>query len=403
MHRVVVTGLGCISALGHNVEEFWDAIVGARSGISETTLVPLEKLSVKVSAEVKQFDPAVHFDRRILPLLDRFSQFGLFAARQAIADSGIDLSDDLKTRTAIIIGTGVGGLNTLDEAFDRLYNRKMTKSHPLTIPRLMVSAATSHISMETGITGPSYSCSSACSSANHAIGDAFWMVRSGRVRAAITGGTEACITLGTMLAWEALRVMAPETCSPFSAGRQGMVLGEGAAVFVLERLDDALARGATIHAELVGFGMNADAGDIVVPSQLGAARAMQLALEDGELNPEDVNYVNAHGTGTVANDLNETRALREVFGDHADKLAVSSTKSMHGHALGAAGALELVAAIKAVTDSIAPPTANWSEPDPECDLDYVPNEARGMKIDAAISNSFAFGGLNAVLAIKRFS
>jgi len=402
MHRVVITGLGCISALGPDVAVFWEALTEGRSGIAETTLVEPGQLSVRIAAEVKGFDPQAHFDRGQLPLLDRFSQFALVAARQALAESGIALAGGLEAETAVIIGTGVGGLNTLDESFERLYRHGKHRVHPLTIPRLMVSAATSHISMEAGITGPAYTCSSACSSANHAIGDAFTMVRSGRVRAAVAGGTEACVTLGTLRGWEALRVMASDTCRPFSRGRQGMVLGEGAAAFVLERLDDARARGAPIHAEIVGFGMNADAGDIVLPSQAGAAQAMRLALADGALAPESVSYVNAHGTGTAVNDVTETRALRDVFGTHADRLLVSSTKSMHGHALGAAGALELVAAVKAAKHQVVPPTANFTERDPDCDLDYVPNAAREAAIDAVLSNSFAFGGLNAVLAVRRF-
>jgi nodulation protein E len=295
-------------------------------------------------------------------------------------------------------------MTTLEDAYARLHGQNgggSSRQVPLTIPRLMVSAATSHVTMEFGITGPSFAVSSACSSANHAIGEAFWMVKTGRARAAVTGGAEACVTFGSMKAWEALRVLAPDTCRPFSGGRKGMVLGEGGAIAVLERLDDAKARGADILAEIAGFGMTADAGDIVQPSEQGAADAMALALKEAGLNPEAVGYVNAHGTGTLANDATETRAIKRCFGAHASRLMVSSTKSMHGHALGAAGAVELVAAVMALKDGVIPPTANHQRPDPACDLDCVPNAAREAPVGAALSNSFAFGGLNAVLAFKR--
>jgi nodulation protein E len=255
--------------------------------------------------------------------------------------------------------------------------------------------------MEHGITGPSFTVASACASANHAIGIAFHMVRSGAVEVAVTGGTEAAITFGTMKGWDALRVMAPDTCRPFCLDRKGMVLGEGAAVVVLERLERAQARNAEILGEIVGFGMSSDAGDIVLPSPEGAAAAMRACLADAGLAPEDIGYINAHGTGTAANDITETKAIHMVMGEHARRLPVSSTKSMHGHALGAAGALELAATLIALRESFIPPTANFTAPDPQCDLDYVPNEARSQRVDVAMSNSFAFGGQNAVLALRR--
>jgi nodulation protein E len=404
-HRVAITGLGCIAAPGNGVASFWGALKEGRPAIGPVAAVPHDKLNIRVAAEVKGFDPARHFDERKLMLLDRFSQFTLIAAREAVAQAGLDFKAGLGRETAAIIGTGAGGMNTLEVAYARLHGANgdgaSTRQIPLTIPRLMVSAAASHVTMEFGITGPSFAVSSACSSANHAIGEAFWMVRTGRARAAVTGGSEACLTLGAMKAWEALRVMAPDTCRPFSGGRKGMVLGEGGAVAVLERLDDAKARGAEILAEIAGFGMTADAGDIVQPSEVGASDAMNLALKDGGLNPEDVGYVNAHGTGTLANDATETRAIKRSFGAHAAKLMVTSTKSMHGHTLGAAGAVELVAAVMALRDGVVPPTANYQRPDPACDLDYVPNAARPARVAAALSNSFAFGGLNAVLALRR--
>lgn len=401
MRRVVITGAGCISPLGHDLDTTWRGLVAGKSGIGPVIQVPSEKLGIKIAAEVKDFDPAAHFDEKRLSILDRVTQFTLVAAREAIARSGIEFSDELSARTAVIIGTGAGGMNTLDDSYKRLYEDGKRRIFPLTIPRLMVSAASSHVTMEFGITGPAYAVSSACSSANHAIGDAFCMVRSGRVEAAVAGGTEACITLGTMLGWQALRVMASDTCRPFSADRKGMVLGEGAGVFVLETHEAAKSRGADILGEIVGFGMSSDAADIVQPQLDGAAASIAMALRDGGLEPADVDYINAHGTGTNANDVTETRALKRVFGAHASRIAVSSTKSMHGHALGAAGAIELAVTLKAIEHGIAPPTANYREADPECDLDYVPNEAREMNIEVALSNSFAFGGLNAVLALRK--
>ena len=356
---------------------------------------------MKIAGQIGDFDPAAHFDAKQLGLLDRVSQFAVVAARQAIKDSGLQFAQGLGEETATIIGTGVGGLNTLDDSFLRLYGQNAPRVHPFTIPRLMVNAAASQITMDQGLTGPAYAIASACSSANHAIGQAFMMVRSGIAKAAVTGGAEACITVGTMKGWEAMRVMAADTCRPFSKTRTGMVLGEGAAVFVLERMEDAQARGAECLAELCGVGQSSDARDITAPDANGAARAIRGALKDARLNPEDVQYVNAHGTGTAANDQTETRALHLAFGEHARALAVSSTKSMFGHALGAAGALELAATVLAIRRGTAPPTIGYQEPDPACDLDYVPNEARPLKINAALSNSFAFGGLNAVLAIRR--
>ena len=402
MNRVVITGLGVISAAGHNAADFWNRVSKGQPSIGPITTIPTDTLNVEIGAEVAGFEPADYFDKRQLGILDRFSQFGLVAAREAVSDSGISFDGEAGERAAAIIGSGVGGQTTLDNSYYAIYAENKTRVHPFTVPRLMINAATSHITMEHGITGPAYSVASACSSANHAMGQSFLMVRSGMVETAITGGAEATITVGTMKGWEALRVMANDTCRPFSKGRTGMVLGEGAAVFVFETLENAKARGAKIYAEVVGHGLSSDAMDITLPDANGAARAIGGALKDAGLNPEDVDYVNAHGTGTAANDVTETRALKQVFGDHASKFAVSSTKSMIGHALGGAGALELAAVVLGMRDGIAPPTANYQEPDPECDLDYIPNEAREMEINVAISNSFAFGGLNAVVALRKF-
>ncbi|KZC28382.1 beta-ketoacyl-[acyl-carrier-protein] synthase family protein [Rhodanobacter denitrificans] len=400
--RVVITGMGAISPLGVGAAALWQGLREGRSAIGPLRHPDAERLRVKVAAQVPEsFDPAAHIDERTLPLLDRTSEFALHAAREAVAQSGVDFAGGLGLRTAVIVGTGVGGETTQDEQSRRLYAENAQRAHPLTIVRLMTNASASQISIAYGLHGPTYAVASACASANHAIIQAAQMIRYGMADAAVTGGTEACLTYGALRAWEAMRVVADDTCRPFSANRRGLVLGEGAGIFVLESLEHAQARGATILAELAGTGMSADASDIVMPSAEGAATAMRLALAEAELNPQDVDYINAHGTGTQANDVTETRAIRLAFGAYADRLAVSSTKSMHGHALGASGALELVAAIGALRENVVPPTANLNQVDPACDLDYVPNVAREMPVRAVLSNSFAFGGLNAVLALKR--
>jgi nodulation protein E len=333
--------------------------------------------------------------------MDRFAQFAVVAARAAVQDSQLVLDDPLKLDVATVVGTGVGGQNTQDSQYHKLYAENARTLHPLTIPRLMVNAAASHVSMELGLKGPAYSVATACASGTHAIGQAFHMVRSGQAEVAVAGGTDACITVGTLKGWEAMRVLASDTCRPFSKNRSGFVLGEGAAMVVLETRERAAARGARVYAEVLGFGMSADAGDITAADPDGAARAMRAALRDAGRNPEDVDYVNAHGTGTQLNDRTETVALRRLFGASADRLAVSSCKAVLGHGLGASGALEFVATALALQSQTIPPTANYQEPDPECDLDVVPNIARKASIGLAISNSFAFGGLNAVLAVGR--
>ena len=403
MNRVVITGLGVFSGAGKSVPEFWDTVSNGRCVIGPLTTISTEELQIKIGVEIKDFHPKEHFPRKQLGLLDRFSQLGLMAAREAIADSGLTFEGEDGDNTATIIGCGVGGQETMDEAYRHIYKEGRKGVHPFTIPWLMLNAACSHITMENGITGPGFAVVSACSSANHAIGQAFHMVRSGIVERAVTGGTEACIAMGTMKGWEAIRVMTMDTCRPFAKNRTGMTLGEGAAIMTLETLDHAKARGAKIYAEIVGFGMTSDAMDITMPSSEGASKGMKFALKDAGLNAEDIDYINAHGTGTAANDVTETQSIKIAFGDHAKKVAISSSKSMFGHALGAAGAMELAVTTLAINNGVAPPTANYNEADPECDLDYVPNTARDMEINAAISNSFAFGGLNAVLAVKKFT
>src|SRR5713226_1194158 len=400
MHRVVVTGIGAICALGRTVEEFGRALRDGRPGIGPIQSADCCGLRFRNGAEVADYDHRPYFDDKRADFIDRFAQFAVIAAREATKDAGIEWTPSLLERSAIITGSCVGGQSTEDEGFLNVYKMGLNRVHPLTIPKTMANAGASHISMEFGITGPSYTISTACSSASHAIGQAFWMVRSGAAPLAITGGSEAPFSFGILKAWEALRVVSADTCRPFSKDRTGMVLGEGAAMLILEPLEAARARGARIHAEIVGFGMSSDACHITQPSADGAARAMRAALCDAKLGPEQIGYINAHGTGTQANDPTETSAIRTVFGAHADRVPVSSTKSMHGHALGAAGALEAVAAIVALRDGFLPPTVNYNAPDPECDLDVIPNVSRQADFEYAMSNSFAFGGLNAVLAFR---
>ena len=400
--RVAITGLGIISSLGLNLAESWNSLSQGRCAIRPLQNVDRSRIALKMEngAEVRDFDPTQHFEGGKEAYLDRFAQFSVVAARQAIRDSGLDLTPALRYAGAVVCGSAVGGQSAIETGFEDLYVSDRGRVHPLTIPKTMANAGASHISMELGITGPTYTVSTACSSANHAIGQAFRLVRDGEVELAVTGGSEAPFAIGHLKAWEAMRVIAPDTCRPFSKDRRGMILGEGGAMMILEPLEAARARGARIYAEICGFGMSSDAHHLTQPTVEGPSRAMRDALRLAGMAPEEVGYINAHGTGTPGNDPVESRAIRQVFGAHADKLAVSSTKSMHGHALGAAGALEAIATVLALHHGILPPTANYNERDPECDLDYIPNEARKQQVEAALSNSFAFGGLNAVIAFR---
>jgi nodulation protein E len=334
-------------------------------------------------------------------MIDRFAQFAVIAAREAVRHSGLEWTPELRENTAIVTGSCIGGQATEDQGFLDVYKLGKPRVHPMTIPKTMANAGASAVSLEFGITGPAFTVATACASSGHAIGQAFMMVRSGMADVALTGGSEAPFSFGLLKAWEAMRVVSPTICRPFSKDRNGMILGEGAAMMVIETLEHALARGATPIAEIVGFGMSADAHHITQPSAEGAAKAVRMALRDAGIGPEQVGYVNSHGTGTSVNDCTETRALKLVFGEHAAKLPMSSTKAMHGHTLGAAGAIESTATILALTQGFLPPTLNYNEPDPECDLDCVPNVARPAEFEYALSNSFAFGGLNAVLAYRR--
>jgi nodulation protein E len=403
MKRIVVTGMGCISALGPDRAEFTRRLLNGESGIGPITFFDTGDSLVKVAAEVKDYDGSRLFPEKQLTQLDRFAQFALVSAREAVADAGLEFKSPLSGRTAVVHGTGVGGQGTQEAGYHRMFALNEKRIHPFTVPRLMPSAGASWISMEFGITGPAFATTSACASSGHAIGMALLILRSGMTDVAVTGGSEACVTMGTIKAWERLRVMAKDTCRPFCRTRGGMVIGEGAGTLILETLEHAQARGARIYAELIGFGMSADAHNLIQPLAEGAARAMRAALDDAGVSPDAVDYINAHGTATAQNDPTETAAIHAVFGSHAKRLAVSSTKSMHGHTLGASSALEAIAAIVALNNQTAPPTANFREPDPQCDLDYVPNTARPMHIEVALSNSFAFGGLNTALLFRRYA
>ena len=402
MRRVVITGMGVISSLGTNADAFWKALTSGTSGIAPITATYADQIRFNSVAEVRDFDPEKFLPVKPLALQERFTQFALVAADEAVQQSGIEWRPELQEEAAVITGSSLGGRGADESGYWELFHNNRTRVHPLTIPLSMANAGASHISIRYGLQGPVYTIATACSSAAHAIGQAFWMVRSGAAPLAIAGGSEAPLFLGVLKAWEAMRVISKDTCRPFSADRSGLVLGEGGAMLVLEPLDDALARGAKPLAEIVGFGMSSDATHLTLPNPEGAARAMRKAIQDSGLAPEQFGYINAHGTATEANDRTETAVIRSVFQAHADRLAISSTKSMHGHTLGAAGAIEAVASVLSLQHGVLPPTANFTTQDPNCDLDVIPNMARTVQVEACLSNSFAFGGLNAVLAFKRW-
>ena len=400
--RVVVTGTGVISAIGNNTTDFWNSIVGCNSGIGPYQHPFADQIRFKNGADVKNFDASSFLEKNDMDLMDRFAQFAIVAAREAVAQSGFAINEENKYRTAVICGTSIGGVHAQEQSYFELYRENKTRVHPLSIPKTMPNGAASNISMQMGITGPVYAISTACASSNHAIGNAFWLIRNGVCDQAIAGGSETPFTYTFLKAWEAIRVVAPDTCRPFSKTRQGMILGEGAGMLMMESLEAAQKRGATIVGEIVGFGMTSDASHITKPDQKGAEQAMRMALQDARIQPEQIGYINAHGTGTLVNDSMEVAAVKNVFGEHANKLAISSTKSLHGHALGATSSLEAIATIMALKESVLPPTANFEEKDEACDIDVVPKASKKKEIQYALSNAFAFGGLNAVLAFKKW-
>jgi nodulation protein E len=399
-NKVVVTGLGAISGAGIGADTLWAAARDGRSAIGPVKLERPGQNTIKIAAQIKDFDPANFMVAGTIALCDRFTQFAIAAADEAMAQAKLPREQKLGGRAAVIVGTGIGGYTSIDEMM-YIYNVTKGRLQPMTIPRVMSNAAACHLSMRYGCTGPVFAVSSACSSANQAIGIGAMLVRAGAVDTAIVGGSEASITASYIRAWELLRVLTPDCCRPFSAKRNGMAIGEGAGILVLENANKAKARGATPLAEIAGYGTSSDANDLVRPDPAGAAAAMRGAIESSGLPPEEIDYVNAHGTGTVINDAVETEALRAIFKERLGKVAVSSTKPIHGHAIGASSALELIITIHAMREGVAPPTINWVAADPKCDLDPVPNKARKLPIRAAMSNSFAFGGINAAIVVAQ--
>lgn len=400
MRRVVITGAGTVNALAQDVAGTMAALAEGRCGIGPLALRDAERLQIRVGAQVREWDAEARFDRQQLALYDRFTQFTLESARQAVAQSGLTFDGALGFDSGVVLGTAAGGMTTWDESYRAVYAEGKNRVHPFVVPKLMNSAAASHVSMEFGVKGPVFTVSTACASSNHAMGLAFQTIRAGSASVMLTGGAEAMLCFGGVKAWEGLRVMSPDLCRPFSADRNGMVQGEGAAVFVFEEYEHARARGAAILAEVAGFAMTSDAGDIVMPSVEGAQRAIAGALRDAGMAAGEVGYINAHGTGTAANDRVECVAIRQAFGAEADGVCVSSTKAMHGHVIGGTGAIELLACIMALQDGVIAPTINHRVADPDCALDIVVNEARRCRVTAVLSNAFAFGGLNAVLALR---
>jgi len=402
MRRVVITGAGTINPIGTDVASTLESMREGRCGIGPLDIRDADRLQIQIGGQVRDYDEHAHFNRQQIALYDRFTQFTLLAAREAIAQAGLTFNGPLADRSGVILGTSGGGLNTQDENYRAVYEAGKNRVHPFIVPKLMNNAAVSQVSMEWNLRGPSFTVATACASSNHAMGQAFNMVRCGMADVMVTGGSESMLCFGGIKAWEGLRVMSKDACRPFSATRNGMVQGEGAGVFVFEDFEHAKKRGAEILCEVAGFAMSSDASDIVMPSKQGAARAIAGAVADSKLAHDRVGYINAHGTGTAANDKTECAAVADVFGAHADQLMISSTKSMHGHLIGGTGAVELLACIMALRDGVIAPTIGYEEPDPECALDVVPNEARDAKVDVALSNAFAFGGLNAVIALRRF-
>lgn len=408
LRRVVITGLGIVSPLGNNPEAFFSALIQGQSGISKIKSDFVSMLDTKIAAQAN-FDGTEYFTRQQLALLDRVSQFALYCAIEAMKDAKLTLSEFDLGRTGCYIGTGMGGAASVEDGYDRLFKQQANRLKPFTILMGMYSAAAAQISMHFRLSGPNLTYTTACSSSTIAIGEAFRQIQHGYCDVMFAGGAEALLTYGTIKAWEALRTLANEdeensafSCKPFAANRSGLVLGEGAAVLILEDMEYAKARGAKIYAEVVGYGTTNDGLHITQPSAEGQARAMQAALNNANLAPEKISYINAHGTGTQLNDATETAAIKQVFGAHAYKTPISSTKSMHGHLMGATGAVELVATTLSLTNNILPPTINLKTPDPMCDLDYVPNRSRNVpNIQYVMSNSFAFGGTSGVIILSK--
>lgn len=408
--RVVITGLGIVSPVGQNPAEFFSNLMAGHSGIKRLQTDFIELLSIRIGAPVEGFDPAAHFSKIQLSGIERFSQFALVAAEQAVQDAKLELGEAEHGRAGVCMGSCLGGAGSLEDGYIETLTRNPPRVKPLTVLLSMNNAAASHLSIKYHLHGANVTYATACSSSAIAVGEAYRQIKHGYADVMLAGGSEAMLTLGAMKAWEALRTLAQEdpsdagaSCKPFSKNRSGLVLGEGAAVLILEDAERATRRGAKIYAEIVGYDCSSDSSHITKPDAAGQTRTMLKALHEAQLQPQDIHYINAHGTATLAGDIEETKAIKNVFGEHASKVPVSSTKSMHGHLMGATGAVEFMAAVLALQNQSIPPTINLHEPDPECDLDYVPNQGRSnLKLEAVMSNSFAFGGSNAVLIAKRF-
>ena len=402
--RVVITGMGGVSSIGMSVPEIYNSMKEGVSGIGMLDIPDLARLKVKNGAQIKNFDATNHFEQKKIARMDRFSQFALLAADEAILSSGLKNSQEKWSENAgIILGSSIGGIETINNSYKQVFEEGHNRLHPLTIPKIMNNSATSLISIEYQIQGPSFTVSSACSSANHAMGLAYETIKSRKSEVMITGGSESFLSFGGIKPWESLRILSQSKCRPFSKGRDGLVHGEGAGIFVFESLESAKKRRATIIAEVVGFSMSSDASDLIKPNNIGPEKAFRGVLKDGMINKTEVSYINAHGTGTILNDKVECEAINRVFGPHSRALKVSSTKAMHGHLIGATAAIELLACTLAVSEKVIPPTINYVGLDPDCDLDVVPNYSQELKsVDVVLNNSFAFGGMNAVLALRKY-
>jgi 3-oxoacyl-[acyl-carrier-protein] synthase II len=409
--RVVITGLGSITALGLNTNEFWDTLLAGKSGVAPITRFDASEFSTKIAAEVKDYNPENYFDKKELRRLDPYTQYAIISAREAVAQSGLNFDDEDRNRIGVIVGSGIGGIFSFETELKKLLDHGPRRISPFFIPQMISDIAAGHISIEYGIKGPNFATVSACATSGHAIGTAFMAIQRGDADIMVCGGSEAAVTPMGIGGFNAMKAIStnnndPEGASrPFDLNRDGFVMGEGAGVVILEELEHAQQRNAEILAEMSGVGFTADAHHLTAPAPggEGAVRAMRICISDGNLTNEDIDYINAHGTSTQYNDKNETEAIKTVFGERAYELAISSTKSMTGHTLGAAGGVELIATIMAVSHNIVPPTINYNTPDPECDLNYTPNKAVEREINAAVSNTFGFGGHNACMCIKKYS
>lgn len=408
--RVVVTGIGCVTPIGTGKEEFWSSLLAGKSGIDYITRFDTVDYPTKIAAEIKDFNPEDYIDKKELKKMDRFTQLAVAASRMAMEDANLKLESLEAERFGVILGTGIGGIGTFEEQYQRLQEKGPKRISPFFIPMLISNIGASYVSMSLGAKGPNTTVVTACASSTNAIGEAFKVIERGAAEVMVTGGMEASITPLSIAGFCSMKAMStnnddPKGASrPFDLNRDGFVMGEGAGILILEELEHALKRGATIYAEVAGYGMSADAYHITAPSPEGegAARSMQEALKDAGISPEAIDYINAHGTSTPYNDLFETLAIKGVFQEHAYQLSVSSTKSMTGHLLGAAGSIEAIACIKAIEQGIIPPTINLNDPDPQCDLDYVPNQPKKRAVNYALSNSLGFGGHNATIIMKKY-